>query len=144
MNSDIIVWSPGVTLDDIEKQVINKAYQFYQRNKAATARALGISVKTLDNKFERYADEDAAAEKARLDEYERREEFLRRSRFGNTERPADGAAGLRHDSGADQRHGVESAAEPSGQQALSVPVDEEIQALLPAEAPARRRRRAGG
>lgn len=60
INSNLqqIVWSPGVSLDAIEQQVIVKAYHFFQKNKMQTASALGIAVRTLDAKLERYEKEE--------------------------------------------------------------------------------------
>lgn len=49
-----IIWSPGVTLEQIEKQVILKAFSFFDCNKTRTADALGIAVRTLDAKLEKY------------------------------------------------------------------------------------------
>lgn len=49
-----IHWQPGVTLDDVEKQVILKALKWFGNNKTKTAQALGIAVRTLDYKLERY------------------------------------------------------------------------------------------
>ena len=50
----MINWQPGITLEEIEKQVILKALEFYQGNKTKTALSLGIAVRTLDNKLEKY------------------------------------------------------------------------------------------
>lgn len=50
----MIIWQPGRTLDDIEKEVILKALGFYQGNKTHTARSLGIAIRTLDNKLAKY------------------------------------------------------------------------------------------
>jgi hypothetical protein len=58
VSGDVIVWSPGVKLETIERQVIEKAFRFYKENKTATASALGISVRTLDNKFAQYTEQD--------------------------------------------------------------------------------------
>lgn len=50
------IWSPGRTLDDLEKEVILHAYKFYGYNKTKTASSLGIAIRTLDNKLEHYGD----------------------------------------------------------------------------------------
>lgn len=76
------MWTPGQTLEGIEKEAIKKAYQFYQQNKTQTAASLGISIRTLDNKLEKYETEDAEM-KVRQDEYERREEDYRKRARGN-------------------------------------------------------------
>ena len=53
MNAQVF-WQPGVSLEDIEKQVILKALSFFQGNKLKTANSLGVSVRTIDNKLTRY------------------------------------------------------------------------------------------
>jgi transcriptional regulator with PAS, ATPase and Fis domain len=47
-------WEPGRTLDDIEKTVILEALQYHRGNRTHTARALGISIRTLRNKLADY------------------------------------------------------------------------------------------
>jgi two-component system response regulator FlrC len=47
-------WTPGRTLDDIERNVILEALQYHQGNRTHTARALGISIRTLRNKIADY------------------------------------------------------------------------------------------
>ena len=54
MNQNEAIWSPGMTLDDMEKLIIIKAYSFYRGNKTMTSNSLGIAIRTLDNKLERY------------------------------------------------------------------------------------------
>lgn len=54
-----VTWQPGVTLAEIEKQIIFKALNFFGGNKTQAAIALGVSVKTLYNKLEQYETEDA-------------------------------------------------------------------------------------
>ncbi len=47
-------WSPGKTLDDIERNVIIEALGYHQGNRTHTAKALGISIRTLRNKISDY------------------------------------------------------------------------------------------
>ena len=47
-------WNPGQTLDDIERAVILQALQFHSGNRTHTAKALGISIRTLRNKLAEY------------------------------------------------------------------------------------------
>ncbi|HUP58561.1 MAG TPA: sigma-54 dependent transcriptional regulator, partial [Bdellovibrionota bacterium] len=59
MDADALVqasksWEPGRTLDDIEKSVILEALKYHQGNRTHTARALGISIRTLRNKLADY------------------------------------------------------------------------------------------
>lgn len=78
--ADIIQWSPGVTLAAIERQVIIRAFDFYKKNHAQTARALDIDARTLKSKLARYELDDKA-EQQRAEERKRaKQEFLDRSR----------------------------------------------------------------
>jgi transcriptional regulator with PAS, ATPase and Fis domain len=47
-------WLPGQTLDDIERGVILEALTYHQGNRTHTAKALGISIRTLRNKLADY------------------------------------------------------------------------------------------
>jgi len=44
-------WIPGQTLDDIERRVIMDALSYHKGNRTHTAKALGISIRTLRNKL---------------------------------------------------------------------------------------------
>lgn len=47
-------WTPGSTLEEIERRVILQALQFHNGNRTHTAKALGISIRTLRNKIADY------------------------------------------------------------------------------------------
>ena len=47
-------WKPGRTLDEIERNVILEALKFHDGNRTHTAKALGISIRTLRNKLAEY------------------------------------------------------------------------------------------
>lgn len=47
-------WKPGTTLDDIERYVILEALDYHKGNRTHTAKALGISIRTLRNKIADY------------------------------------------------------------------------------------------
>lgn len=75
-----LVWTPGITLEEIEKQVIILAYKHFRCNKTTTANALGIAIRTLDNKLEKYDFESKAEiERERMDHI-KRTDFLARQR----------------------------------------------------------------
>jgi len=78
--SDIITWSPGITLDQIERQVILKAFDHFRKNKTVTSNALGISIRTLDNKLDKYLEEDKVELERQNAERAKRSEQLARSR----------------------------------------------------------------
>ena len=55
-----VYWQPGLTLEEMEKQVILAAMKFYRDKRSAVADALGIAPRTLDYKLAKYkADEQA-------------------------------------------------------------------------------------
>lgn len=55
-------WQPGVTIRDMEKEFIYDALKHFGGNKVAAAAALGISVRTIDNKLARYEGREAPVE----------------------------------------------------------------------------------
>jgi hypothetical protein len=58
-----MIWSPGITLESIEKQVILIAFRFFRGNKTQTAQALGIAIRTLDAKLEQYQQDGKHSER---------------------------------------------------------------------------------
>jgi hypothetical protein len=78
--NEFITWSPGTSLEFIEKQAILIAYRFYRGDKAVTAQSLGISVPTLDKKLAEYLEDQKKEEQRRINDQMKREEFLARSR----------------------------------------------------------------
>lgn len=57
-------WQPGMSLEVVEKHVILQAFRFYRGNKTMTSNALGIAIRTLDSKLEKYAADDVVIRKA--------------------------------------------------------------------------------
>lgn len=47
-------WQVGITLEEVEKQVILAALQYFQQNRTKAADALGISTRTIQNKLNQY------------------------------------------------------------------------------------------
>ncbi len=141
----MIMWSPGVTLEAIEKQVVLKAFQFYRGNKTATANSLGIAVRTLDAKLEKYA-ADGKAEKERQDNGQQaRNELLARMRGPKTPNNITTGADLNPPKSAETKGGddsasagvrVESASQAAAQQAVPVSQRKEVQGMLPKNSPA--------
>jgi len=54
----MIHWQPGISLADVERQVILMAYRFYGEHRAKTADGLKISIKTLYNRLKEYGVKD--------------------------------------------------------------------------------------
>lgn len=49
-------YSPGITLEQIEREAILAALRHFRGNRTATARALGISARTLTTRIKDYKD----------------------------------------------------------------------------------------
>lgn len=136
-----IVWSPGVTLEEIEKQVILKAFRFYRGNKTTTAGALGIAVRTLDNKLEKY-ENDGREQKARDDErrekdkafFDRQRGITRSINDSDEEREAQRRkAGLTRDGNATAGIRVESPDGFAQEHAMPVSESQKVQSVLHAK-----------
>lgn len=81
MNNDgILIWSPGMSLEIVEKLVIIKAYSHFRQNKTATANSLGIAIRTLDAKLDKYEFERMEEEKKNNLEKQKKEDLLARAR----------------------------------------------------------------
>jgi hypothetical protein len=48
------MWQPGMSLEDVEKAVIQQAFAHFKKNKTQTALSLGIAIRTLDTKLASY------------------------------------------------------------------------------------------
>lgn len=78
--NESITWSPGISLEEIEKQVLLRAYRFFRSNKQATANSLKISVRTLDRKLEEYENQQKIFLEKQARVEADRQAFLARSR----------------------------------------------------------------
>lgn len=121
--SDMIMWSPGTSLEEVEKQVILKAFRHFRGNKTATANALGIAIRTLDNKLEKYQKDGEDHERRIHEERTKREEFLIRQR--GIGRDANGAPIME----TQERVRVQPTAPISPQQSMSLSEREKIQSM---------------
>jgi hypothetical protein len=140
-------WTPGVTLDQLERHAIEQAFRFYQGNKSATARALDIAVRTLEAKLEKYAADDKRTNQLADQQRVAREDLLRRQRGlvseqstltasnGVGDRAArDGKATAEsaegnHDDDAQSRIRLESAERAAEKPAVPMPVRKEVQGV---------------
>lgn len=149
-----VMWSPGMSLESLEKHVILKAFRFYRGNKTTTAQALGISVRTLDNKLDKYTVDAKESKTNDDDERAKREHWLLRSRGIATPNNAVGTASAHprlnagngttegeRVPGSDARARVESAQGSSEKPNVSVSERKEVQGVLPKQASANGARR---
>ncbi len=119
-----VQWQPGMTIDDIERDVIMKAYRFYGQNKTKTAESLGIAVRTLDAKLQSY-DLLKAENERKLDERRAKDKELQ-VRAG-IKKPYSDSTGVAEDPEA--RFRMEPPSRPAPQFALPVQKPEEVQKL---------------
>ncbi len=123
------MWSPGITLEDVEKQVIVKAFSHFHQNKTVTANALGIAVRTLDAKLEKFEIDRTKEIEAREQRKRDNEAFLARQRGVTKAIPASSPdilsplAGFR----------VESSSEASTQSDMPLPKRNKVQTVLPSD-----------
>lgn len=132
-----INWSPGTTLEDIEKQVILYAYRWFRGNATQTAIALGVSDKTLRHKLEKYEQDGRKQQEA--EEHEQQTRIARLNRARGLPASNQSTEGVVFGTGAGVH--VEPAAEVKPQHAVSVPEPEEVQSVLPVKVAAGREHR---
>lgn len=113
-------WNPGMTLEYVEKMTIQQAYRFYRGNKTQTANSLGIAIRTLDSKLERYEQDER--------DYNQRIETARAERADYIAR-ARGTYS-RNIPGPGARLPVEPAAQAPAQHAVPVSERTEVQEVL--------------
>jgi hypothetical protein len=73
-----LLWTPGCTLELLEEMAVRQALQYCQGNKTAAASALGIAVRTLDNKLEIYAEKDRRMKAVESERAKQQKEFSER------------------------------------------------------------------
>lgn len=134
-----INWQPGLTLDEVEKACILQALRWFRGNKTQTAIALGISVKTIDNKLEKYEQDGKAAEDKDARDAEQNRRTLNRMRGLPEDAPE---TEKRQESlfGAIAGVHMEPALEARPQQSVPMPERQEVQKVLPGHVAAGRER----
>ena len=50
-------WQPGISLEEMEREIIITALRFYHWNRTKTAESLQVSVRTIQNKIAQYIEE---------------------------------------------------------------------------------------
>lgn len=79
----MIQWAPGLTIESVEQMVITQAFKFYGGNKTVTANSLGIAIRTLDNKLEKYDADRRDAELADQRNRQNRDDWLQKQRHNS-------------------------------------------------------------
>lgn len=75
----MIVWSPGMSIEDMENNAIKEAISYYKDNEKA-ADSLKITLDELNKKIAKYAKEHEKNEEKRMKELQTEREFDRRAR----------------------------------------------------------------
>ena len=143
MSTETISWSPGISLAEIEKQVILKAFRFYRGHQPTTAQALGISIKTLYNKLEQYETEGNERIRQDVERRAKDADFLNRQRglpssYSGAQPTSGDAAAPKREllPGADAGVRLESAQESPAQPAMPMSQRAQVQSVLPQPTPA--------
>lgn len=156
-------WVPGITLDEMEKNCILAAFRFYRSNKTHTAQALGIAIRTLETKLEKYeADSkretqrivDERTRQREINERMRGPELTRRFQLGGgdqirTSVDEDGdeadheasAEFTENGNGAGSGERVEPTLEAGTESPMPVPKRKEVQGVLQRQAPSHSKHR---
>lgn len=133
-------WQPGQTLEIIEKEAIQKAYKFYNGNKTQTAASLGIAIRTLDSKLEKYEAERIDQEQRTKNAERKEREYQERAR-GNVKAINDAAnssiripeekknGSVEDGDGSEARVRVQSTQKLASQHEMSMSKREEVQEL---------------
>lgn len=75
-----IMWAPGMTLEALERQVIQRAFAHFEKNKTATASALGISIRGLEMKLKKYTEDKTVMVSRQVEASDKSRDFLLRCR----------------------------------------------------------------
>jgi len=81
----MIIWSPGVSLEDMEEKIIEKAYDHYGKNAEKTASSLKIPMDILNEKIKKFSEKQREINKMLDLEKKKYEDYLRRAR-GQTQK----------------------------------------------------------
>lgn len=131
--TDIILGSSG-TIEDIEKQAIQIRINMFRGNKSQCAISLGISIRTLDAKLEKYADDKRKTEEREAQEAIERSEILDRQR-GIIPQSRSEEGGPRVYGSTSGVH-VQPSIEAPPQHAMPVSQQQKVQSVLPKQASA--------
>lgn len=75
-----VMWNPGMTMYEMEKQVLLAAVRFHRGNKTAAAMSLGLSARTVYNKLDSYLDDVKREELRQIKSDQDRRDFDRKQR----------------------------------------------------------------
>ena len=118
----MISYVPGYTIESVEKMIIQQAFAYFKGNKTQTAQAIGIAIRTLDAKLEKYESDDREHKLKHEQLQRQRDAVLARQRAIPGSNPELTA-----------RIQMESVTQVLTEQVMSVSQRSEIQEVLPQE-----------
>lgn len=132
-----VYWSPGMSLEVLEQIVIQRAFKYYQSNKTATANSLGIAIRTLEAKLDKYDMDEINREAQSAARRNERETNLARAR-GFSPPNSQTFSGQPAQTSFKTETGVraQSIANTAAQQQMPVSERQEVQEVLPKQAAA--------
>lgn len=133
-----IHWVPGLSLEAVEKECILQAIRYFRGNKTAAANSLGISVRNVDQKLAKYQQDDASLKRKEDEREQKHRDYLDRARGQAPDQLQRIAAAEQKNKALrlqrERGERMESTDEVSEKQPVSVPVGQEVQAVLPNKA----------
>lgn len=133
----MIIWHPGMTLEDVERTAIKAAQKYFENNKAAMSRALGCTVNTIASKLASYEEQDRMLAIAKDEQRQADEIFNLRARG---KLPPATNQTLESNQGNDLRSAecgvvLESPLEAAGMAPMLLSERENVSEMLPAKHP---------
>lgn len=124
-------WAPGVTLEEMERLVIQEAMMVYRGEKNTISAALGIGRRTLDMKLEKYEADDLVRKEREEKLAEGRRKYAERARgIPDYARPANIAPAPMVDRPKEVAVKSESAPVVPAKPAVSLPERSKVQEML--------------
>ncbi len=80
----MIIWTPGMSLEDVEEKVIEKAYNFYNKDSESTSKSLKISLHIFEKKLIKFAEKQKKMNELIKSEKDKEKDFNLRSRGINS------------------------------------------------------------
>lgn len=81
----MIIWSPGMSLEDMQEKVIRSALHYFNYDIETTARNLKISLEVFNKKILKYEEKEKKLKELKEEEKRKNEEFDLKSRGIKTE-----------------------------------------------------------
>lgn len=71
-----LIWSPGMSIDQVEQELIEYSMRMFAGDKKKVAEAVGISLRSVEYKLKRYEQKRQADEDKEIADFERSRKVL--------------------------------------------------------------------